>query len=359
MIRRSDNAAANVIFTRVGTPGSSGSPAPPAWGASGPPRRSGATRRSPRATRRASSCTSTRCSRRATAPTGCAAAHGRAIAALGHRQARAAVLARLLQGRLGLGHGRRRPPGGAAERGDERVAVAVLTAANGSHAAGKQTLEGVFRRLLRGPGLESPHSRPGGGSRMRSGCAMVVAIGALAAPAAADAHAVRIDVLSSRPDQVSGGDALVRVAAPRGLLAQRLRVERNGADVTARSRSRRRRSSASSTGCARARNTIAEHSAPRASPTSRCATTRSAGRSSPGRSSTRSCAAPSRPGLARPADRGQPGRAGHARARDADGTTPVAAGAATAPRHRRRLPLPRHRRAVQADARRTARGRPT
>lgn len=34
-------------------------------------------------------------------------------------------------------------------RGDERVAVAVLTADNGSHAAGRATLEGVFRRLLR------------------------------------------------------------------------------------------------------------------------------------------------------------------------------------------------------------------
>lgn len=33
-------------------------------------------------------------------------------------------------------------------RGEERVAVAVLTADNGTHAAGKQTLEGVFKRLL-------------------------------------------------------------------------------------------------------------------------------------------------------------------------------------------------------------------
>lgn len=33
-------------------------------------------------------------------------------------------------------------------RGEERVAIAVLTADNGSHAAGKKTLEGVFRRLL-------------------------------------------------------------------------------------------------------------------------------------------------------------------------------------------------------------------
>ncbi len=39
-------------------------------------------------------------------------------------------------------------------RGDERIAIAVLTANNGSHATGKQTLEGVFRRLLRGlPGM--------------------------------------------------------------------------------------------------------------------------------------------------------------------------------------------------------------
>jgi beta-lactamase class A len=35
-------------------------------------------------------------------------------------------------------------------RGDERASVAVLTEANGTHAAGKETLEGVFRRLLRG-----------------------------------------------------------------------------------------------------------------------------------------------------------------------------------------------------------------
>ena len=33
--------------------------------------------------------------------------------------------------------------------GDERLSVAVLTANDGSHAAGRQTLEGVFRRLLR------------------------------------------------------------------------------------------------------------------------------------------------------------------------------------------------------------------
>ena len=35
-------------------------------------------------------------------------------------------------------------------KGDQRLAVAVLTADDGTHAAGKETLEGVFRRLLRG-----------------------------------------------------------------------------------------------------------------------------------------------------------------------------------------------------------------
>jgi Beta-lactamase enzyme family len=34
--------------------------------------------------------------------------------------------------------------------GDERVAVAITTTGNGSHAAGKRTLRGVARRLLRG-----------------------------------------------------------------------------------------------------------------------------------------------------------------------------------------------------------------
>jgi beta-lactamase class A len=35
-------------------------------------------------------------------------------------------------------------------KGDERVSVAVLTVADGSHAAGKETLRGIFARLLRG-----------------------------------------------------------------------------------------------------------------------------------------------------------------------------------------------------------------
>jgi hypothetical protein len=37
-------------------------------------------------------------------------------------------------------------------KGRYRVSVAVMTTSNGSHAYGKQTLKGVFRRLLRGLG---------------------------------------------------------------------------------------------------------------------------------------------------------------------------------------------------------------
>src|SRR5215211_6295665 len=50
-------------------------------------------------------------------------------------------------------------------------------------------------------------------------------------PAAAQADEVDLSVLSSRADQVSGGDALVRVDAPADL-RNKLQVLRNGADVT-------------------------------------------------------------------------------------------------------------------------------
>jgi Tannase-like family of unknown function (DUF6351) len=74
-----------------------------------------------------------------------------------------------------------------------------------------------------------PKSRP---------LAVFVLLAALvgAAPAGADddrdeGGGVDLDVLSSRADQVSGGDALVRLEAP-GRLLDRLRVLRNGVDVT-------------------------------------------------------------------------------------------------------------------------------
>src|SRR4051794_17590297 len=66
---------------------------------------------------------------------------------------------------------------------------------------------------------------------MRAAFAALLVTGAMAAPPAAYGNAFRIEVLSSRADQVSGGDALVRVEAPPGLI-DRLRIERNGADVT-------------------------------------------------------------------------------------------------------------------------------
>ena len=66
--------------------------------------------------------------------------------------------------------------------------------------------------------------------RGRTWAALITAAALTAAPAA-DARSVDIEVLSSRPDQVSGGDALVKVEAPDGLL-RKLRVARNGEDVT-------------------------------------------------------------------------------------------------------------------------------
>jgi hypothetical protein len=61
---------------------------------------------------------------------------------------------------------------------------------------------------------------------------LVVAVAAIALfPGAALGKNIELSVLSSRPDQVSGGDALVRVDGPPGLLPK-LAVFRNGADVT-------------------------------------------------------------------------------------------------------------------------------
>jgi hypothetical protein len=71
----------------------------------------------------------------------------------------------------------------------------------------------------------------GGMHRAAIAAVSALAVAALtAAPAAAEE--IDISVLSSRADQVSGGDALVRVDAPRGLL-NKLVVQRNGGDVTA------------------------------------------------------------------------------------------------------------------------------
>lgn len=52
------------------------------------------------------------------------------------------------------------------------------------------------------------------------------------APAQASPRAISIEVLSSAPDQVTGGDALVEVTAPAALSPTDLRVSLNGDDVT-------------------------------------------------------------------------------------------------------------------------------
>ena len=56
----------------------------------------------------------------------------------------------LLQGRLGLGSGRVDHQVAWLERGDHRVALAILTEYNPDPSYGKRTLEGVAARLLEG-----------------------------------------------------------------------------------------------------------------------------------------------------------------------------------------------------------------
>jgi hypothetical protein len=62
------------------------------------------------------------------------------------------------------------------------------------------------------------------------GTLAVTAVMALA-PAAHAAKGIKLDTLSSKPHQVSGGDALVRVDAPADLIGE-LRILRDGTDVT-------------------------------------------------------------------------------------------------------------------------------
>jgi hypothetical protein len=82
-----------------------------------------------------------------------------------------------------------------------------------------------------------------GRGRWRIGWALGLAV-VLAAPAGAgvrtpahhagepDGKGFGIQVLSSAPDQVTGGDALVRVSLPRGLAPERVALLRNGEDVS-------------------------------------------------------------------------------------------------------------------------------
>jgi beta-lactamase class A len=149
MIRKSDNAATNVIFTRVGTTGlkrlakTAGmarfKPASPIWGNS--------------------QITARDQTRFFLAIDTLLPARHRAY---GLRLLRTVVssqrwgIGRLelpdwqvyFKGGWGSGTGAVDHQVALLVRGEERIAIAVLTADNGSHAAGKKTLEGVFARLL-------------------------------------------------------------------------------------------------------------------------------------------------------------------------------------------------------------------
>src|SRR5262245_39230410 len=74
---------------------------------------------------------------------------------------------------------------------------------------------------------------------MRIGSAIVALLVLLVAPQTAVAEPsgrLSVTVLSGRPDTVTGGDALVRVAAPAHVPLDRIRVRVDGRDVTARFR---------------------------------------------------------------------------------------------------------------------------
>ena len=182
---------------------------------------------------------------------------------------------------------------------------------------------------------------------MRATLTTVTAIGLMAIPTTAYGHGVDIDVLSSRADQVSGGDALVRVDAPQGLL-KLLRVERNGDDVTSAFGAATARSRASSTACATARTSSPSPQAP--SRRARAARQPPDHRPDLLRPAAAAVRLQDQPDAAAQRLLGEPlvdNQAGQGfrvlRAGRHDGRLEPR----LQRRHRRRLPLPHHRRAVQ------------
>ncbi len=201
-------------------------------------------------------------------------------------------------------------------------------------------------------------------SRARSlALALAGAVVVVLTPAAAAAdddllsgNRLRIEVLSSRADQVSGGDALVRVSLGYRVDADDVRVTLNGADVTDALDPRPGRSLAHRRG---RRIAVTARTNSGRAPTER--TGRPADPAQPpdrGSDLLRAQAVPvplsHRAGGPGPAHRGQPGRTGSARLRarrrgqqddPGDRMEPRLRG-----RHRRRPALPRDRRRVQGDA---------
>ena len=77
---------------------------------------------------------------------------------MGHRRGRAEGLAAYFKGGWGYGTGLIDSQVVLLTRGCARVSIAVLTMYDGSHAYGKDTLRGMFQRLLKGLPT-GPHSR--------------------------------------------------------------------------------------------------------------------------------------------------------------------------------------------------------
>ena len=148
MIRESSNAAASRVVARLGREriertargaGCLGSASPTA----------GASPRRRRGTRRASSCASTPRCRRPTVPTGCACCSTVVPAQRwGIGQVVPAGWTAFFKGGWTDGPGLSEHQVALLTRGDERVAVAVMSTGQPGHAYARRGLRGVFARLL-------------------------------------------------------------------------------------------------------------------------------------------------------------------------------------------------------------------
>jgi hypothetical protein len=79
--------------------------------------------------------------------------------------------------------------------------------------------------------MKQLRSRASASGRALLLAALLVAGGAAEA-AAALATDLRIEVISNRPDLISGGDALVEVVLPADIAPANVRVQLNGSDIT-------------------------------------------------------------------------------------------------------------------------------
>src|SRR6188474_3263913 len=100
-----------------------------------------------------------------------------------------------------------------------------------SSGLGQPTESGNCVQARARPGAYShPQERRG---TMRARVAAAALLAAISLQVQADDDTFEVVTLSNRADLVSGGDALVEVRVPKGVALSRVKVTRNGTDVTA------------------------------------------------------------------------------------------------------------------------------